>query len=183
MKTLNTIQKLSRLGKILSRIVFIFCLVGVIGCALGLVGLGISAETFKIGGVTIHSLIDNSSGVSVDLAAVLTGLILCSGEAVLSKLAGRYFKNELNAGTPFTFDGAKELIRLGICTVCIPIGTRAAAEIVYQLTAHFYDVSDMKISGSVSVGLGIMMIVAGLLCRYGAEIMKEKDIYTERQGY
>ena len=34
MKTLNTIQKLSNAGRILSKIVFIFCLVGAILCAL-----------------------------------------------------------------------------------------------------------------------------------------------------
>ncbi len=84
------------------------------------------------------------------------------------------------AGTPFTFEGAKELMRLGICAICIPVGSRIAAEIVYHIMAHFiHDVSSMQISDSISIsaGLGIMMIVGSLLCRYGAE--REQEIVTD----
>ena len=37
-------------------------------------------------------------------AAMAVGCILSSGEAVLAKIAGNYFRNELKAGTPFTMD-------------------------------------------------------------------------------
>ncbi len=173
MKTLNTIQKLSNAGRILSKIVFIFCLVGAIFCAVGLTFQSLLPESFKLGSVTIHGIVETSEDLSQGTSyAVLTaGLILCVGEAVLSGLAGRYFKNELAARTPFTFAGAKELIRLGVCAICIPLGTKLIADVAYQIFANLMpNVAEMELDGTLSVGLGIMMIVAGLLCRHGAEI-------------
>ena len=102
------------------------------------------------------------------------GAIICAGEAVLCRIAGRYFKNELEAGTPFTFDGAKELLRLGIYTICIPVVTVVASEIVYQVMKHFLsNVDKLEIGNAVSVELGVMFIIMSLLCKYGAEIAKD----------
>ena len=92
-----------------------------------------------------------------------------------------FFKHELAAGTPFTFPGAKELIRLGICTVCISVGTSALAAIVYQIMALFFEnVREMSFGGISSVGLGVMFIFTGLLCRYGAEVTAEKNQKEEK---
>ena len=182
MKTLNTLQALSKLGKILSRIVFIVCLVGGIFCAVGIISLQFFPESFKLGGVTIHSMIETSAEISMGTcyASMAAGLILCAGECVLAKIAEKYFRNELKAGTPFTFDSAKELVRLGICAICIPIGTRVIAEIVYQVMANLMQtVSEIEFTDTVSVGLGVMMIVAGLLCKYGAELSQETATQPE----
>ena len=178
MKTLNTIQKLSNAGRILSKIVFIFCLVGAILCAVGLTFQSLLPESFKLGSVTIHGIIEKSEDLSQGTSyAVLTaGLILCVGEAVLAKLAERYFKRELSDGTPFTFDGAKALQRLGVCAIVIPIAAKIAAEIAAVVLEHALDGADtFEVGDPVSVGLGIMMIVASLLCKHGAELSQGKD--------
>lgn len=54
-KTLNNIQKLSNIGKVLSRIVFIFCIIGFCGCIVGILSMALGAPTLKIGGVTLDS--------------------------------------------------------------------------------------------------------------------------------
>ena len=54
MTSLPTIQKLSKLGKILSNIAFIFSIVGCIGCLLGMIALQTGAgSVLKLGGVTM----------------------------------------------------------------------------------------------------------------------------------
>ncbi len=53
MKTLNTIQKLSKIGKVISKIVFIACLIGIIGCVVGFVGLMMAPGNIELGNVTI----------------------------------------------------------------------------------------------------------------------------------
>ncbi len=182
MKTLGVIQKLAKLGKVLSKIVFIFCLVGGIFCAVGIISLQFIPESFKLGGVTIRSMIERDARISLGTgyASMAAGLILCVGEAVLAKQAEGYFKNELAAGTPFTFDGAKELLRLGICAICVPVGSRALAEITVQVMAHYMQgVAEIPLGGTVSVGLGVMMIVAGLLCKYGAELSRGAELQTQ----
>ena len=44
MKNLKTLQTLSKMGKILSRIAFVFALIGVCGCMVGLLSCSYGAE-------------------------------------------------------------------------------------------------------------------------------------------
>lgn len=179
MKTLKTIQTLSKVGKILCTIIFIFSLIGAIGCAVGIITLAVIPDGFKLGGVTIHGLIEKSADVNLGTgyAAMGMGIVLCAGEAVLCKIAKRYFVNELEAGTPFTFEGAKELIRLGILTICIPLGTTILAALVYGIVNVIYlgDIGDVNLNNFGSVALGVTFIIVGLLCRHGAEISQKNN--------
>lgn len=177
MKTLNTIQKLSKVGKILSRIAFVFSVIGVAGCGIGIIAMALGTPTLKIGSITVKSILKIEAEVTAGTvyASMAAGIILCLGEAVLSKFAEHYFKRELADGTPFCFDGAKEMMRLGILAICIPIGTQIIAEIVYAvliMTAR--DVAPLSVINSGSVTLGVMFILLSLFCRYGAEIQSMK---------
>lgn len=178
MKTLNNIQKLSKIGKVLSRIVFIFCIIGFCGCIVGIISMALGAPTLKIGGVTLESILSIEAGVTAGTAyaAMAAGMILCAGEAVLSKFAEHYFKRELADGTPFNLGGAKELMRLGIFTICIPIGTQMIAEIVYAVMEQtLHGVAPFQLGHSTFVELGVMFIVMSLVCRYGAELREGKE--------
>ena len=110
------------------------------------------------------------------IIAVLIGwLVVCAGEAVLAKYAELYFKNELAAGNPFTFAGAKELLRLGIITAVIPTVCAVVGSIVEGIASGIMDVEkavelNMPFGTEGNITLGIMFIIAALLCRYGAEI-------------
>ena len=182
-KTLITIQKLCKAGRILSKIVFIFCLIGGIACLAGMISLALIPHDINIGRVTIRGLIERSSEISLGTcyASMAAAVVSCAGEAVISKMAELYFKHELKAGTPFTTAGAKELIRLGICTIAISIGTAILAAVAYQIVSVIFEnVREVSFSDSLSVGLGIMFIFSGFLCRYGAEATAEKQKYEEQ---
>ena len=173
MKTLKTIQVLAKIGKILSKIIFICCIVGFCGCIVGIVSLSLGAETFKLGGVTIHSMIENEAGMDMPTlyASMAVGALFCAAEAVLCKFAEIYFMHELADGDPFTQRGAKELMRLGILTIAIPLGTVIVCSIGVAIADNVYPgVDKLPIGEFSSVGLGIMMIVLSLFCRYGAEL-------------
>lgn len=82
MKTLTTIQKISRLGKTLSKIAFVFSVIGFAGCLAGLCGMGLGGGTLlKIGGVTLHGWIFNDYGYSMGsiAAALAAWVIVCAG--------------------------------------------------------------------------------------------------------
>ena len=172
MKTLNIIQKLSKIGKVLSKIMFIFCVIGFCGCIVGILSMVLGVPTLKIGGVTLESILNTEAEVTVGTvyAAMAAGMILCAGEAVLAKFAEHYFKHELADGTPFTLAGAKEMQRLGILTICLPIGTQIVAEIIYAVMEQtMQGVAPLRLDSAGSVALGVMFIVPSLICRYGAE--------------
>lgn len=178
MKTLNIIQKLSKTGKVLSKIMFIFCIIGFCGCIVGILSMALGAPTLKIGGVTLESILNTEADVTVGTVytAMAAGMILCAGEAVLAKFAEHYFKRELADGTPFTFAGAKEMQRLGILTICLPIGTQIIAEIVHAVMEQtLHGVAPFQFDHSSPVVLGVMFIVMSLGCRYGAELHEEKE--------
>ena len=177
MKTLITIQTLAKIGKAFSKIIYVCCIVGFCGCIVGIVSLAIGAETFKLGGVTVHSMIENKAGMNLPTlyASMAVGLLFCASEAVLCKFAEIYFKNELADGNPFTLRGAKELMRLGILTVAIPLGTVIICSIGVSIADNVYPgIDKLSIGEFSSVGLGIMMIVLSLFCRYGAELNEGK---------
>lgn len=173
MNTLNTIQTFSKIGRILSKLVYICCVIGAVGCAVGMASLPFAdSGILKIGGVTVYGLIVNRAGLELNsLYPLMTGaLIVCVGQAVTAKFAEGYFRHELAAGTPFTFSGAKELLRLGIITICVPLGSLIVAQIISGILAGFLNCGEAFQLDSVdSVTLGIMFLFMSLLCQYGAE--------------
>ena len=176
-KTLKTIQTLCKVGRILSKITFIICIVGAALCVAGIISLALIPEGIKFDGLTIQGLVQKHAGVSVNTcyAAMAAGIALCAGGAVLAKFEELYFKRELASGTPFTFDGAKELIRLGVLTIAIPAVAALVAAIIFGvMRAVLPDVDEMKYNIRLYLGMGIGYIFAGLLCRYGAELFAKK---------
>lgn len=177
MKTLQIIQKLSQIGKVLCKIVFIFCIVGFCFCAVGIASLALGAETIKIGRITLESLVETKAELTMGTlyTSMIIAMILCSGKAILAKFAEHYFKGEIEDGTPFHPIRAAELKRLGIFTICIPIGTQIIAEIVYAALSHIWNnVAPLELDNFGSVALGIMFIVMSLIFRYGAECQKSE---------
>jgi hypothetical protein len=183
-KTLKTIQTLCKVGRILSKITFIICIVGAALCVAGIISLALIPEGIKFDGLTIQGLVQKHAGVSVNTcyAAMAAGIALCAGGAVLAKFEELYFKRELASGTPFTFDGAKELIRLGVLTIAIPAVAALVAAIIFGvMRAVLPDVDEMKYNIRLYLGMGIGYIFAGLLCRYGAELFAKKGKKEKQQ--
>lgn len=161
MKNLNTLQTLCKIGKILSKIVFIFAVVGACLCAVGLICLPLGGgEIFKLG--------------SVDLYALSAWLIVLVVKAVLAKFAELYFKRERAAGTPFTMEGAQELRRLGILTICIPTGCALLAQIVQSIVSALAETDAAEwlsaYDNESHILLGVTFLIVSVLCRYGAEL-------------
>lgn len=62
------------------------------------------------------------------------------------------------------------MFRLGILTICIPIGARIVTSLVCGIIeAVTHDKIALEIAGFESVSLGVMFLVLSLVCRYGAE--------------
>lgn len=173
-KTLQTVQMLSRLAQILSKIVFICCIVGVSGLLVGILCLAVGKDlTATIGGLTIHGYLENETGMTVGTlyTVMSTLLVLLAGEGVISKFAELYFKNECAAGTPFTFEGAKELKRLGILAISLSLGAQILASFVYGiLSSVLTDVSDFHYFDGSTAAFGILFLIMSLIFRYAAQL-------------
>lgn len=181
MKTLDTIQSLAQVGKVLSKITQILCIVGACLCLVGLVlaPLGEMA-LLQAENVTVHSLIQAAGRTLPEvLSLVSAGLVMCVAEAVLAAFSHRYFANELAAGTPFTHAGARELQRLGILTIALSLGGEIAASICASLIPALLGQRPLSpadpADGFSSVSLGITFLIVSLLCHYGAQTAGETE--------
>ena len=106
MSTLKTIQTLSKIGRILSKIVYICCVVGFCGCIVGIISLGLGGEVFKLGSVTIHSIIESHSHMSMPAlyTAMAVGIVLCAAEAVYANSQSIISKTSLKTAILSTFE-------------------------------------------------------------------------------
>ena len=172
MKTLKTIQVLAKVGKVMSKIVFIFCIIGFCGCVIGITSVAAGGHVFLVFGTSLDELLVNEAGITVDTlyASMAVGMILCAGEAVLAAFAEHYFKREIADGTPFTTAGSNEMMRLGVLAIAIPLGTQILAEVVYVIFKNTMEgIESMNLDAYGSVSMGIMFILTALICRYGAQ--------------
>ena len=174
MNSLKTIQTLSKIGKVLSKIAFIFSVIGFFSGAAGLISLAFGKDALAvIGNMKIHGTILSDMGVNAaNFAAALSGwMIVCAGEAVVAKFAEIYFKNELQAETPFTLGGAKELQRLGILVIAVSVLCNAAGVLIEGVISGFTNVENtVEFNVYSNVALGVVFIIVSLLCRCGAEL-------------
>ena len=181
-KTLKAIQILAKIGKILSIIAYVASMIGAITCA-------VCAGLFAIYGKdAISTAKDNMNQIEdeqarqilekLDVTMLITMMgiaaVLCAAGCVVAHFAKKYFKHELEDGTPFTMRGAKELMRLGIIHICVNIGVSIVAGAVWAIVQQSIEgLEDSNFEG-VSIGLGIVFIIVSLICRYGAELTEGK---------
>ena len=181
-KTLKAIQILAKIGRILSIIAYVASMIGAITCA-------VCAGLFAIYGKdAISTAKDNMNQIEdeqarqilekLDVPMLITMMgiaaVLCAAGCVVAHFAKKYFKHELEDGTPFTMRGAKELMRLGIIHICVNIGVSIVAGAVWAIVQQSIEgLEDSNFEG-VSIGLGIVFIIVSLICRYGAELTEGK---------
>lgn len=169
MKYLQMIQKLSKIGKVLSEVIYIMSIVGFFLCLVGVVSLVLGADTIKI----LDGWIQKEANITTETIylALIIAMIFCVSRAILSKYWQHYFKGELQDETPFNEARAIELRRIGILTICISLVAQIVAEIVYQTLSSIWNCNyTLNMDNVGSVILGIMCIVMSLIFRYGAEV-------------
>lgn len=176
MKSLKIIQTASKLSKVFSKIIYICSIVGICGCVISVPTLFFGDEILKIGGMTIHGIFE-SSGTSLGtvVSAIVVGIIACTMELVLSGKAHRYFSDELEAGTPFTADGADSLMKLGISSIWMPVVASILARTFSEIIAMFYEdavLASVDFGDNITVGIAIVLI--SIIVRCASEQISEK---------
>ena len=102
------------------------------------------------------------------MGVLLSDLVFALTDGTLFLLAFRYCKQEQMDGTPFTQGGAEQIKRLGIRTIVLPLVAAIVAAVIYAV----FDLPQGSVEWSnlTSLGMGIVLILASLIFRYGAEL-------------
>ena len=171
MESLQILQKVFRVFQILTKIAMILSFVWA-----GLAALGLLCGTvWYTGGTVIGAERDvlfaltNTAGLDEMLCALLTNLVFALTDSTLFLFAWRYLKAEQLEGTPFTRTGALRIRRLGVRTIVLPL-------VATIFSAMFYSAFALPVSTTTdwnnlpSVSMGIVLLLASLIFRYGAEL-------------
>lgn len=165
MKSLEVIQKIVKVLRILAKIAYIFCIIGAIASAIGAASLFAIDENSEIWKKALEAIQPDT----IDLAAVrctcLTGVIVCAAGAVLSWFSKRLFEDELAAGTPFDKHICKDVLKVGIIYLAVSVVSGIIIAIIYACFKL-----DADGSGFSGFTTGIVYIICWLLCRYGADV-------------
>lgn len=102
------------------------------------------------------------------MGVLLSDMVFALADGTLLLLAFRYFKAEQADGTPFTHSGADQIKRLGIRTIVLPL----VATILSAVFCELFGLSQAMVDRGNLAGvfMGIVLILASLVFRYGAEL-------------
>ena len=108
-------------------------------------------------------------------------ILYCISSAVIFKFAENYFSNELEVGTPFTYDGAKELLRLGLIGLILPLCVSAISSIAFTVTKLFWPILEPDaLIESPSIGIALIVIIISFILKYGADLEEKAQSYSEQ---
>lgn len=168
-KNLTIIQKCARVFRILVRVELILSILGLVfGAAAAL--LWVRWNNMPASGIDaldrLMAMVDKGSYYRT-LATLITDAVACAISGLLLWFAYSYLTHELADGTPFTGSGATELRRLGVLTILLPLASLIMRAIPYAAL----DVSaPYGLDNASSVVLGVVLIIASVVFRYGAEL-------------
>lgn len=154
-----------KVARIVAKVIFILCIIGAAGCIVALFAL-------PLVGLALPSVFFEESALYLPTAYLdcVSGLFSCAAEAVLAFLAERYFAKALKAGTPFTFEGAKECLRLGIIYLIASVALSVILGIVAGISLIVSTGELSSFDVSVSLSTGLFFIFMSLIFKHGAEI-------------
>lgn len=166
---LRKIQKAAHVFQILTKIAYIFSIVGASLCAVGALcafSWYSGGQVFSLFGEPV-TMFSTSRGMSETLATMLGDCVLLVTEAILLFFAGSYLKAEQADGTPFTQTGAEQLRKLGIRCIWMPI----VAMVIVSVIGVCFNVENLDtVSNLPSLAVGIVLILASMVFRYGAAL-------------
>ena len=175
MKQLQTIQKTFRVFQILAKVGMILSFVWA-----GLVLLGLLCGiVWYTGGIVVGASeevlfsLTAAKGLAEMMGALLIDLVFALTDGILLAFAFRYFKAEQEEGTPFTEAGATRIQRLGVRTIVLPLVAVILAAVFSELFGLPRQAGDW--SNLPSLTLGIVLILASLIFRYGAELEQKSN--------
>lgn len=171
-KSLKTVQTVCKVCKVLAEIAFVMfvVIVALMLAATIFTGTGKLDALVSSGGVVLDDMLQQTGVTQEYVTAVLVCMtIIIAAEAVVAKFINVYFKHELKAGTPFTFEGVKEMLRLGIITIAVPVGASLVATIVFGIMAAGSGL-DSEFNFEISLGMGLMFLALSPLLKHGTEL-------------
>lgn len=167
MKSLTRVQKVARVLYILSRIAFWFCIVGCAMCVCGAICVGVLGDDPEIIRLFAEEGVVYSAKEALCLCIIAS--VECAVGIAMFVFVNKFYKKELEIGTPFNKDVAKEAKRVGLIRLFLPLGAIIVNAIIVECFHLEIDVSNF-----VDITLGIVYLIMACVFDYGADVINVK---------
>lgn len=171
---LYAIQRIAKILYVISKIAFVFCIIGLVASVISVTGLRYWGE-IEVNGMDMLAYIEQSTGeaytIQMCYAACGSAVVICLIGGILAYYTKRYLKNELEAGTPFTREGAKELRILAILNFVLPMVAYIAQVAIFTEL----QVTDIEFTLDVNLGYVLVMLILSLIFDYGADMREQLE--------
>lgn len=164
MKNLNRVQKISKVLKVLSNIAFVFC---IIGCAVSLIAIPVVAIYGN--NPELLQLLAQEGIEFVPkqiLCSCICAAIECGAMIALYFYVVRFFKQELECGTPFDEKVVKGMRLIGILHIAIPCGVIFVTAII----SACFGFDTYIVLSDTNLVLGIAYLLFSFVLAHGVEI-------------
>ncbi|MDO4198991.1 MAG: hypothetical protein Q4D13_08375 [Erysipelotrichaceae bacterium] len=166
MKTTNDkIQALCRFGKIAALLFTVYCLVMTVICVALMI---IHPETLTVAPLNLMFHEEEYFEQCIE------GLFFYGHETILGFMAFNYFRIELEEGTPFTFEGAHELMVHGVVGIILAVVADVAAHMCLKSSVPGFDLP-FALDWEGFVSRGVLCIGLSLVCKLGAEKFETEE--------
>ena len=171
MKSLKIIQVLSKILWVITKVMFVVCIVGASCCLLSVIILPITQDILIYEDVTIRIFLeDKNVSVATAITACALGILTCGVGIALSKINEKFFKKELDLGTPFNKDIVKEMRILAIIHVAVAVTLGSIMALTLSIVRRASgEIIDIRNDFGSSFWFGVSLLVISLFCDYGAE--------------
>ncbi len=169
MKSLERVQKISKVLYVLSYIVFVCSIVGLISGFIGSICVGIwgnSPEVIEY----LESINESTTIIRKVLCICICVTIECAFMIALYYYVKRFYKNELKTGTPYNQSVVKEMRFIGILHLILPL----LSTIIVSTIMFCFNV-DLSMSNLSSIMLGIVYIILSYVIECGIDKKKKND--------
>ncbi len=173
MKSLKTVQTISKVLSILVKIGFIFTIIGAAGSLIGGIALMVAPYLREdiLALIVSETGAENLRELGIALQAEAVYLV---GVAIAMGFTCSYFKHELADGTPFTHSGADMLKKVGIINLVVPFGTYCISSGILAMLK----ISENVLENQYEVVTGVAMILLSFVFHYGADLAPGKKEET-----
>lgn len=177
MKSLQRVQKIMSVLKVLSAVVFVFSIIGASIClitTLIIASLGSESTVVKevvnqyIESGLLPQGISSKEVYNLLLATMMSSTLLCISEAIIYYFVKGMYNYAVEIGTPFDKTLVMKIRRIGKLRIFVSLATLIICAIIISIMSK--NTSQITLSNSSSIIMGILYLIIACFLDYGSDI-------------
>lgn len=166
MNSLEKVQKASKILYILTTIAYVCSIIVLVFSAIGIVFVACFWQKPDV--TNALAILGINMGLGQALCYCICSFVECGFSIAVCYYVKNFYKFELAQGNPFDKPVAKQLKKVGIVHIVLPL----ISFIVTTILLLCFGLAEFRFFSSSNILLGIVYLVVSLVLNYGAELKR-----------